>query len=436
MEIYHYIKMNEIVNKFLLAGDKFMPEMHLRDPKVGTYSACGPFTKTKERVKKFKETGDVTNIYKNQLDQACFQHDLAYGNKDLATRTNADKVLRDKAFQIAQDTNIDGYQRSLASMVYKFFNKKVSGAGDKTVINTQLADELHRKIIRKFPKRKVIPGSFDNIWGADLADVQLISKYNKGFRFLLCVIDLYSKYAWVVPIKDKKGTTITNAFKTILKTSGRKPNKIWVDKGSEFYNHNFKSFLNDNNIEMYSTENEGKSVVAERFIRTLKTKIYKYMTSISKNTYIDNLQNIVDKYNNSYHRTIKMKPVDVTKDIDINYGDNNFNKNNAKFKLGDHVRISKYKNIFKKGYMPNWTEEIFVVKEVKNTVPWTYVIQDLNGDEVKGTFYEQELQKTDQNVFRVEKVIKRKGDKLFVKWKGYSDKFNSWIDKKDINYKI
>ena len=446
--------MNNIVNKFLLAGDKFMPELHLKDPKVGTYSACGPFTKTKERVERFKETGDVTNIYKNQLDQACFQHDLAYGNKDLATRTSADKVLRDKAFQIAQDESKDGYQRSLASMVYKFFDKKVSGAGNNKNTNntnnsnntnntnntdntnTQLADELHRRIIRKFPKRKVIPGSFDNIWGADLADMQLISKYNKGFRFLLCVIDLYSKYAWVVPVKDKKGVTITSAFKTILKQSGRKPNKIWVDKGSEFYNQSMKKFLNDNNIEMYSTENEGKSVVAERFIRTLKTKIYKYMTATSKNTYIDNLQNIVDKYNNSYHRTIKMKPVDVTKDIDIDYGGKSFNDRKAKFKVGDHVRISKYKNIFKKGYMPNWTEEVFVVKEVKNTVPWTYIIQDLNGDEVKGTFYEQELQKTEQNVFRVEKVVKRKGDKLLVKWKGYSDKFNSWIDKNDIDYVI
>ena len=427
--------MNEIVNKFLLTGDKFMPELHLKDPKVGKYSACGPFTKTKERVKKFKETGNVTNIYKNQLDKACFQHDLAYGDKDLVKRTAADKVLRDKAYQIAQDVSKDGYQRSLASMVYKFFDKKVKGSGF-TDTNIQLADELHRKIIRKFPKRKVIPGSFDNIWGADLADMQLISKYNKGFRFLLCVIDLYSKYAWVIPVKDKKGITITNAFKTILKQSNRKPNKIWVDKGSEFYNQNMKEFLNDNDIEMYSTENVGKSVVAERFIKTIKTKIYKYMTSISKNVYINNLQNIVDEYNNSKHRTIKMKPIDVTRDTHIDYEIDTFNTKKAKFKISDYVRISKYKNIFKKGYMPNWTEEIFVIKEVKDTIPWTYVIQDLNENEIKGTFYEQELQKTRQNVFRVEKVLKRKDDRLFVKWKSYSDKFNSWIDKKDIDYKV
>ena len=141
--------------------------------------------------------------------------------------------------------------------------------------------------------------------------MQLISKFNKEFRFLLCVIDIFSKYAWVVPLKDKKGISIVNAFQKILKESDRKPNKIWVDKGSEFYNNSFKKWLKDNDIEMYSIHNEGKSGVAERFIRTLKNKIYKHMTAISKNVYIDKLDDMVNEYNNTYHRTIKMKPVDV-----------------------------------------------------------------------------------------------------------------------------
>ena len=127
----------------------------------------------------------------------------------------------------------------------------------------------------------------------------------------MCVIDIFSKYAWIVPLKDKKSVSIVNAFQKILKESDRKPNKIWVDKGSEFYNNSFKKWLKDNDIEMYSIHNEGKSVVAERFIRTLKNKIYKYMTSISKNVYIDKLNDIVNEYNNTYHRIIKMKPVDV-----------------------------------------------------------------------------------------------------------------------------
>ena len=182
---------------------------------------------------------------------------------------------------------------------------------------------------------------------------------------------------------------------------------------------------------MYSTNNEGKSVVAERFIRTLKTKIYKYMTVISKNGYIDKLDDIVKEYNNTYHTSIKMKPVDVKDNTYIDVK-RETNDKNPKFKVGDHVRISKYKNIFAKGYMPNWSEEIFIIKKIKNTVPWTYVINDLNGEEIIGTFYEKELQGTNQQEFSIEKVIKRKGDKLYVKWKVYDNSFNSWIDKKDI----
>ena len=198
--------MNEIVNKFLLAGDKFMPEMHLRQPGF-TYSACDPFTKNKERIQKFKETEDTNYIYKNELDKACFQHDMAYGDfKDLARRTTADELLRDKAFKIASDPKYDGYQRGLASMVYKLFDKKSSGNGanDEIKQNIQLADELHKPIIRKFEKRKVYSSFRDNIWGVDLADMQLLSKFNKGFRFSLCVIDIYIKYVWVIPLKDKK----------------------------------------------------------------------------------------------------------------------------------------------------------------------------------------------------------------------------------------
>ena len=192
-----------------------------------------------------------------------------------------------------------------------------------------------------------------------------------------------------------------------------------------------KDFLKINNIEIYSTHNQGKSVVAERFIRTLKNKIFKHMTAISKNIYFDALDDIVNKYNNTVHRTIKMKPIDVTSDSFAEYNDDS-NKKNPKFKAGDHVRISKYKNIFAKGYTPNWSEEVFVINKIKNTVPWTYVINDLNGEEITRSFYEKELQKTSQKEFRIEKVLKRKGDKLHVKWKGYNNSFNSWINKKDL----
>ena len=175
------------------------------------------------------------------------------------------------------------------------------------------------------------------------------------------------------------------------KSKGRKPNKIWLDKGSEFYNNSFKKCLKDNDIEMYSIHNEGKSVVAERFIRTLNNKIYKYMTSVSKNVYINKLDDTVVEYNNTYHRTIKMKSVDAKDNTYIDF-DKEVHDKDPKFKVGDNVRISKYKYIFAKGYTPNWFEEVFVISKIKDTVPWTYVINDLNGGEITGAFYEKELQ--------------------------------------------
>ena len=398
--------MNNIINKFLLAGDKFMPEMHLRQPQF-VYSACGPFTRHKERIKKFKQTGDTRYIYRNELDKACFQHNSAYADhKDLIKRTKSDKVLRHKAYDIASNPEYDGYQRGLGSMVYKFFDKKSMGSGIKkdTTKSTAdpsalarssliLADELHKPVIKKVNKRKVYSQFKDNTWGVDLADMQSLSKKNKGIKYLLCAIDLYSKYAFVVPLKDKKGISVTNGFNKIIKQSGRKPNKIWVDQGSEFYNHVFKRWLSRNNIIMYSIYNEGKSVVAERFIRTLKNNLYKHMTATGKNVYYDVLDDIVNEYNNTKHNTIKMKPKDVGNNNKRVYIDEHSEKR-SRFKVGDRVRIPKFKNIFAKGYTPNWSREIFIVNKINDTVPYTYNIKDLNDEEIIGSFYSRELQKS------------------------------------------
>ena len=175
--------------------------------------------------------------------------------------------------------------------------------------------------------------------------MQSINKFNKGIRFLLCVIDIFSKYAWIVPLKDKKGVTIVNTFQKILDDSKRKPHKKWIDKDSEFYNRSLKSWLEKNYIEMFSTHNEGKSVVTEKSIRTLKNKIYKHMTSVSKNVYIDKLSDIVNEYNNTYHKTIKMKLADVKGNTYIDFP-KEVNDKDPKFKVGDHVRIPKYKKYF------------------------------------------------------------------------------------------
>ena len=385
--------MNEIINKFLLVGDKFMPEMHLKQPGF-TYSACGPFTKHAERIKKFKETGNTSYIFKNELDKACFKHDSTYADyKDLLNRTRADKVLRDEAYEIASDSKYDGYQRGLSSMAYKFFDKTTSGSGVIGKSNVKLADKLHKPIIKKFNKRKVYSSFKDNIWGVDLADMKLLRRQNKHFKYLLCAIDLFSKYAFFVPVKDKKGASIVEGFEKIVNEYNRKPNKIWVDQGSEFYNKMFKSWLKDNEIEMYSAYMEGKSVVAERFIKTLKNKLYKHITAIGKNVYWNVLDDIVEKYNGTINKSIGMKPKDVKNDNKAEYIEES-NEKSARFSVGDRVRISQFKNIFAKGYAPNWSNEIFVISKVKNTVPWTYELKNLNGEEIIGSFYDRELQKT------------------------------------------
>ena len=275
-------------------------------------------------------------------------------------------------------------------MVYKFFDKKSTGSGISNSLI--LADELHKFIIKKFNKRKVYSQFKDNIWGVDLADMQSLSRKNKGIKYLLCAIDLYIKYAFVIPLKDKRGISIVNAFNKIIKQPNRKPNKIWVDQGGEFYNV-FEKWLSDNDINMYSTYNEGKSVAAERFIRTLKNKLYKHMTATGKNVYYDVLDDVVNKYNNTKHSPIKMKPIDV--------GDNNkrvyideHNEKVSRFKVGDRVRISKFKNIFAKGYTSNWSSEIFIVDKINDIVPYKYNLKDLNDEEIIGSFYDKELQKT------------------------------------------
>ena len=193
--------------------------------------------------------------------------------------------------------------------------------------------------------------------GSRFSRMQSLSRKNRGIKYLLCAIDLYSKYAFVIPLKDKKGISIVNAFNKIIKQSNRKPIKIWIDQEGEFYSHVFKKWLSDNDIIMYSTFNEGKSVAAERFIRTLKNKLYKHMMATGKKVYYDVLDDIVTEYNNTKHNTIKMKPIDVGDNKRVYIDEHN--EKDRRFKVGDRVRISKLKNIFAKGYTPNWSTEIF-----------------------------------------------------------------------------
>ena len=262
--------------------------------------------------------------------------------------------------------------------------------------------------------------------------MQAFSKFNRGIRYLLAIIDVFSKYGWLIPLKDKTGKSVASALKTIFKE--RKPEKMWVDKGKEFYNKDVKDL-----IKLYSTENEEKSSVVERWIRTMKEKMWKYFTANSTNVYINKLPDLVREYNNTRQSSIKMTPVKASKkENELEVWRNLYPEHleirdiKPKFSVGDEVRISKKKKTFEKGYTTRLTEEIFTIVEVKRSRPLTYKIADLNGEEIQGSFYEPELQKTSQKIFRIEKVIKRGKKKSLVKWKGYSDDFNSWVDNKDI----
>ena len=301
-----------------------------------------------------------------------------------------------------------------------------------------LAEELHKPVKRKFRKRRVLVSGIDKIWAADLADMRAFANYNNGNTFLLLVIDTFNKYGWIIPLKNKKGETMVKAFKTIFE-EGRIPEKLWTDKGKEFYNKNMDNLRKLHKIELYSTENEEKSSIVERWIRTMKEKMWKYFTDNNTYKYIDVLPDLVEDYNNTVHSSTKLTPIDASKKKnELTVWRNLYpdryktSRLNPKFSVGDEVRITKKKKDFEKGYTTRWTEEIFTIKEIRETNPITYKLEDLQGEEIKGTFYEPELQKTKQQIYRIEKVIEKEKGRSFVKWKGYPDKFNSWVDNKDL----
>jgi len=266
---------------------------------------------------------------------------------------------------------------------------------------------------------------------------------NKGYKFMLNVIDVFSKFAWSIPMKDKTGKTTLEGFRKIVKESGRIPKHIWVDKGLEFYNKDVTGWLEENNITRYSTYSEHKSVVVERFNRTLKEMMWKRFTAENSRNWIEILDDLMNIYNNRIHSTIGMSPVKASlKENEKKVLENIISKTRsiprrkAKYKVGDKVRVSRTKSVFEKGFLPNWSEELYIIDKVQKTMPITYKLKDLLGEELEGSFYEQELQKASQEVYRVEKVIRKKKingvEHAFVKWSGYNEKHNSWIPVKDI----
>jgi transposase InsO family protein len=310
--------------------------------------------------------------------------------------------------------------------------------GTKTAsdwLKTQDSYTLHKPVRKKFPRRKTFAKGVNDLFQADLVDMQTMSRSNDSHRYILTCIDVFSKKAYALPLMDKRGPTLATAFEKIF--SEMVPNLLQTDRGTEFLNSSVQAVFKKYNIHHYWSFNDDiKAAVVERFNRTLKTRMYRYFTARHTNRWIDVLPSLIESYNNAFHRTIGMTPNEVTSENAQQIGERMYPLKEMphwKFQLGDTVRITVYKNIFVKGYIKNWSEEVYTIVERLVSTPPTYRLKDLSGEEIKGRFYEQEIQKvikTPDDEYIVEKVLKtrRRNGLLehFVKWRGYADKFNSW----------
>lgn len=300
----------------------------------------------------------------------------------------------------------------------------------------QIVDELHKQARKNFHRRRVIIKGLDDLWQADLVEMGLFANINNNFRYMLTVIDTFSKFAWVAPLKTKSARDVTNAMNHII-NQGRIPKNLQTDHGKEFYNKQFSNLMLKHNINHYSSFSILKASIVERFNRTLKGMMWKQFSLQGTYKWVHMYQDLVDTYNGKKHRTIGIAPKDVNITNENKILKNKFNHRkiflNGKFKVGDFVRISKYKHFFAKGYTPNWTTEIFKISRIQNTFPVTYILEDYQGNSIQGGFYEYELQMTRfPDIYLVEKILKTRGDKAFVKWLGFSNQHNSWVDKNEI----
>lgn len=296
----------------------------------------------------------------------------------------------------------------------------------------EIANELHKPSRKNFTRRNVNVYGKNDLFQADLVEMISLSKYNKGYKYILCVIDCFTKYAWAVPLKSKTGIAVTRALTKIITV--RKPKLLQVDNGKEFYNKTIDTLMKKYNVTKYSTYSITKACIIERFNRTLKSLMYKEFTARGLYDWISILPALIQQYNNSKHRTIGMTPKQAEKNPKlVVFKQQKIKDKKIKFKVGDKVRISVQKGVFTKGYLPNWSTEIFKIIKVNKTIPPTYMLEDYSGKPIAGCFYTEEISKTDHpNDYLVEKIIRKKGKQAFVKWYGFDTTHNSWINISDI----
>ena len=414
-------------------------------PRFG-YKYCGlQKAKLEDQVLYNKDTGDIIKTYdkeKNNLDSICKKHDIMYSiaeNKGLNTK---DIKNRKKVADIQMIKEIDAIpyrQRPYGTAIVRGIINKKQQLGLSVNPNQILSNELHKPRKINFTRKKIISNNIDHIWGIDLITMIKYSKQNKNYKYILTVIDFFSKYSWCYPLKTKKSEEIINSFKDIFKKSKRKPKLIQSDEGTEFTNNVTQTFFKNNNIKWYHTYNRDiKCSICERYNRTILNEIYKNFTLNNNTVWINDLEKLVNEYNNSYHRSIKMKPIDASKKSNENIIRNNlcnfkYTNKKPKFSIGDRVRVSLLKNTFEKSYTSNYSQETFIIDDIKTSNVHYYFLKDLQGEKIDGIFYQEELLKTKQNdLYIIEKIIKIVGNKYLVKWKNYSDKFNSYVNQNDI----
>lgn len=301
----------------------------------------------------------------------------------------------------------------------------------------QVVNELHKQRRNNFQRRHVIQKGILDTIQIDLVEMQPYSRVNKGYRYILTAIDIFSKRAYAQALKNKTAKEVANAMENIIQVLENPPKNIQSDEGKEFKNKIFANLMNQYGINHYNTYSYLKASIVERFNRTLKQIMFKRFSFQGNFKWINILDKLLDFYNNRFHRTIGMSPNKVSKANEQILLQTVYNHPNisakTKFKVGDHVRISKIKRTFDKGYFPNWSTEIFTIKTVQQTTPITFILQDIHKNIINGCFYTEELKKTKfPNIYLIEKILKKKGDKLLVKWLGFPAEKATWISSSSI----
>lgn len=301
-----------------------------------------------------------------------------------------------------------------------------------------LVEELHKSARKHFQRRKTNMRGIADTIQADLVEMIPYERENRNHRYILTAINIFTKMGYVRPIKNKTGIETANALKSIFDSLGYRIKYLHVDAGKEFYNSTVTKLLDDYDIERYSTFTTKKAAICERFNRTLKSRMWKEFSMNGNYKWIGILDKLVNEYNKSYHRTIKMRPIDVNFSNEqlllnsvYNYERHFLHDKNPKFRIGDPVRLSKYKHLFEKSYTPNWTTEIFRIRKVQtNTDPTTYLLSDYQGEDISGSVYEHELLMVrNPDLYLVEKIVRKKGNQIYIKWLGFDSSHNSWVDK-------